>query len=62
MKKIIKLLIIFSCIFPICSFQGCHQSTHDRNSDTKIFGSGFNEENYIWEGWEFSTNRTELAP
>lgn len=53
MKKLITLFILLVCV-------GCTSTIINvdgtKNEETTSFNA-FNDENYIWESWSFSTNK-----
>lgn len=51
--KVIALVLISIAIV------GCKSAEYsDYKSDKTSVSSGFNDENYIWEGWIFPSNKT----
>lgn len=56
MKKIIFMLFIlmfcFGCTPKIINIDGT------KNEETTSFNA-FNDENYVWESWSFSTNKVD---
>ena len=66
-----KILLIVSFV-TLSLFIGCKgladkddyvdtkkQETYEVQSGDLIYKSGFNQENYVWENWQFSTNRVD---
>lgn len=65
MKMINTLFVIFALsIFSMSFIEGCKTTTIQVIDNGNIVTntvpmSGFNDERYIWENWQFSTNRVD---
>jgi hypothetical protein len=56
MKKII-LAVFILVICTSCSTKIINVDGKDNNEQTSF--EAFNDENYVWEGWTFSTNKVQ---
>ena len=59
MKKIIAIAILSCLMFAGCKSKPQNPSYYDGESTNVIMQTEFNEENYVWEGFIFSTNRVD---
>lgn len=66
MKKTLCIMAVVLSIVSMCIFgcSGCKAEKiniiHTDNVVTNIVpAKAFNDENYVWEGWQFSTNKVD---
>lgn len=59
MKKLIAIAIISSLVLFGCKTKPQTPTYYDGGSTNVIMQTEFNEENYVWEGFIFSTNRVD---
>ena len=59
MKKLIAIAVISSLVLFGCKTKPQTPTYYDGGSTNVIMQTEFNEENYVWEGFIFSTNRVD---
>ena len=59
MKKIIAIVTLSCMLLFGCKSKPQTPTYYDGGSTNVIMQTQFNEENYVWEGFIFSTNRVD---